>query len=770
MPETAHDHDRTRLDVGAGHGAARRAVVVCVVNPEYIAFLARKAPRANASGIEPAEMPEHMFDYQAHATRFCLRQGRAALFLDTGLGKTVCELEFAQQASEHTGMPALILTPLAVARQIEREGERFGYDVRVVRQQSDVRPGINVCNYDRLDKLDAAAFGCIVLDESSILKSFAGKTTMALIAMFADTPFRLCATATPAPNDHVELGTHAEFLGVMTQSEMLVRWFLNDSNDTGTWRLKGHAIEPFWDWMSSWAVMAETPADLGYDASRHVLPPLNIIRHKVEAEGRQLDGTLFGADVSATNMFAVKRRTVEARAVAVAELIDDEQWLIWCDVDSEADALIAAIPGAVEIRGSLSPEQKEARMDAFIDGMARVLVTKSSISGAGLNLQFCRNMAFVGRSFSYEAWYQAVRRCWRFGQVRAVNVHLIVADGEDQIGRVIDRKAEGHAEMKQAMRKATQRNMGRSSDVRVPYVPNHRGETGIMSLGERRGEIWRAINGDCVDVVRQLPDASVGFSVYSPPFSNLFVYGSSECDMGNSADDGEFSQHYGFLVQEMLRVTKPGRLMAVHCSDIPTTKWKDGVIGINPLSDTISAIHRAAGMVLHSKITVWKDPVVEMTRTKALGLLYKQLKKDSTRSRMGMPDYVLVFRVPGENAEPVGQDEVKFPVEQWQKWASPVWMDIRQTNTLNVAIARDDKDERHLCPLQLDLIERAILMWSNPGDLVLAPFMGVGSEGFVAVKQRRRFLGVELKDAYYEVACRNLDNAERNAADLFAVA
>jgi DNA modification methylase len=735
-----------------------------------LTFLARKAPIANAAGMDPADMPEHMFDYQAFATRFCLRQGRAALFLDTGLGKTICELEFARQASEHTGLPALILTPLAVARQIEREGERFGYEIRVVREQSEVRGGINVCNYDRLDKLDAAAFGCVVLDESSILKSFDGKTTRALIGTFAATPFRLCATATPAPNDHIELGTHAEFLGVMTQSEMLIRWFLNDSNDTGTWRLKGHAVEPFWDWMTSWAVMAETPADLGYDGSRHVLPPLDIVRHKVAAEGRALDGTLFGADVSATNMFAVKRRTADARAAAVAALIDDDQWLLWVDTDAEADAVRAAVPQAVEIRGSQSAEQKESRLADFIDGKTQVLLTKSSITGQGLNLQFCNRMAFVGRSFSYESWYQAVRRCWRFGQMRPVTVHLMVAEGEDQIGRVIDRKAESHAEMKAAMRRAMQRKVGRASEVRVPYVPTFEGASGIMSLNERRGERWTAINGDCVDVVRQLPDASVGFAVYSPPFSNLFTYSASECDMGNSADDAEFAEHYGYLVRDMMRVMMPGRLVAVHCSDIPTTKWKDGVIGINPLSDTISAIHRAAGMVLHSKVTIWKDPVVEMTRTKALGLLYKQLKKDSTRSRVGMPDYLLVFRVPGENAEPVGHDEAKFPVEQWQKWASPVWMDIRQTNTLNVAIARDDKDERHLCPLQLDLIERALVLWSNPGDLVLSPFMGVGSEGFMALNQRRRFLGVELKDAYWAVACRNLDNAERNAADLFAVA
>lgn len=290
----------------------------------------------------------------------------------------------------------------------------------------------------------------------------------------------------------------------------------------------------------------------------------------------------------------------------------------------------------------------------------------------------------------------------------------------------------------------------------------------IRCLNEAHGADFAAYNGDCVSVVSQLPDRSVGFSVYSPPFSNLFCYSDSEADMGNSADDDEFLTHYGYLLTEMARVMKPGRLCAVHCSDLPFTKWKDGVIGIKDLSGMIVRTHEAAGFVLHSRVTIWKDPVVEMTRTKALGLLYKQLQKDSTRSRTGMPDYLLVFRAPGENAEPVGQEAAKFPVEQWQKWASPVWMDIRQTDTLNVQQARENKDEKHICPLQLGLIERATLLWSNPGDVVLSPFMGIGSEGFVALKQRRRFVGVELKDSYFRVAAKNLAAAEAGAVDLFA--
>ena len=290
----------------------------------------------------------------------------------------------------------------------------------------------------------------------------------------------------------------------------------------------------------------------------------------------------------------------------------------------------------------------------------------------------------------------------------------------------------------------------------------------VFCIDEAHGENWVLYHGDCVSVVRQLPDASIGFSIYSPPFSSLFVYSDYAADMGNSATDEEFRQHYGFLIAELTRVTKPGRLSAVHCSDLPYTKWKDGVIGIKDFSGDIIRAHEAHGWVLHSRVTIWRDPVVEMTRTKALGLLYKQLCKDSTRSRQGMADYLLVFRAPGENAEPVGHDKASFPVEQWQQWASPVWMDIRQGNTLNVTLARDGKDERHLCPLQLDLIERAVIMWSNPGDVVLSPFAGIGSEGFQSVKQRRRFVGVELKDSYFRHAIKHLQQAESNAMDLFA--
>lgn len=304
-------------------------------------------------------------------------------------------------------------------------------------------------------------------------------------------------------------------------------------------------------------------------------------------------------------------------------------------------------------------------------------------------------------------------------------------------------------------------------------------------MNEAHGAEWTAYHGDCVDVLRQLPSSSVDFSVYSPPFGNLFIYSSSAADMGNSSCDGEFAAHYAYEVAEKFRLTKPGRLSAVHCSDLPTRAWCDGEVGLRDFSGDIVRIHTAAGWVYHSRVTIWKDPVIEQTRSKPVGLNYGQMVKDSAKSRVGMPDYLLIFRKPGQNAEPIphdmgentsrrlGREDIRthgahsMPLEKWQEWASPVWMTINQTRTLNAAAAVDMGDERHLCPLQQDVIERALHLWSNPGDVVLSPFMGIGSEGFEAIKARRKFVGVELKESYWRQACRNLDGSATNAVDLF---
>lgn len=289
----------------------------------------------------------------------------------------------------------------------------------------------------------------------------------------------------------------------------------------------------------------------------------------------------------------------------------------------------------------------------------------------------------------------------------------------------------------------------------------------IRCLNSETGNSFQALNGDCVDVLSQMPENSIDFSVYSPPFGSLFVYSESAADMGNSTDE-EFADHYSFMVREKFRVTKPGRITAVHCSDLPMTKWREGAVGIKDFSGQIVQIHEDAGWILHSRRTIWKSPVTEMTRTKHVGLLYKQLRKDSAKSRGGMPDYLLTFVKPGENDEPIDHTPEDFPLDQWQEWASPVWMTVDQANVLNVRMAKDGNDERHLCPLQIDVIERALVLWSNPGDVVLSPFMGIGSEGVTSLKFGRKFIGVELKEGYWKQACLYL-NAEDRQEDMIAL-
>ncbi len=447
------------------------------MDARYAEFLARKAPRAQSTGVECGDLPDHLFDFQKECVAFTVKQGRAGLYLDTGLGKTRCQLEWAKQCAEASNGKALILTPLAVARQMEREALALGYEARVIRDQTEAKDGINICNYDRLEKLDADSFGAVSLDESSIVKGFNGKTSQSLIDTFAHHRFRLSATATPAPNDHMELGQQSAFLGIMPANEMLMRWFINDTKEASQqWRLKGHAADDFWDWMASWSRMAQSPDDLGFDGSAYVLPPMNVIRHRTTGNVKPSDGGLFVTDMSATNMHDVKRQTSAARAEIIAAQADNGlPFIAWCDTDYEADALKACMPHAVEVRGSMPIEKKEENLEAFSLGQARVIITKPSVAGFGLNWQHCHNMGFAGRSFSYEAWYQAVRRCLRFGQKHAVNVHLAVAEGEDQIGRVIDRKAADHASMKASMVTAMRRAVNRSAAKKISYNPTHNG-------------------------------------------------------------------------------------------------------------------------------------------------------------------------------------------------------------------------------------------------------------------------------------------------------
>lgn len=442
----------------------------------YRNFIASRAVRAEKRGFEARDLPARLFGHQSHMVRFACEIGSAACFYDTGLGKTAIELAFADQVARETTKPVMVLAPLAVGPQTAREADAFGIDgVAYRREPSSEAARVVITNYERLKLFDPADFGGVVLDESSIIKSFTGKVSRSLIETWARHPYRMAATATPAPNDHMELGQHSAFLRVMPRDEMLTRWFVHDSMNTKEWRLKGHAVRPFWRWVASWAQAATRPSDVGdYPDDGYDLPPFKMHRHMVRADVNIDSGDMLFRvpDMSATSLHKEKRLTVEARAQVIADLVSaeaNEPWIIWCDTDYEADALKAVLPTAIEVRGSQTPETKERLLTAFSTGQERVLITKPSVAGWGLNWQHCARVAFVGLSYSYEQFYQAIRRCWRFGQTRQVQVHVALADTELAIWDTITRKRDEHHEMSRRMVSAM-REAGQGDGLRKAYA------------------------------------------------------------------------------------------------------------------------------------------------------------------------------------------------------------------------------------------------------------------------------------------------------------
>lgn len=729
----------------------------------YDEFVMAKRRQEVSTGHKPAELNENLFDFQHAVVSWAVRKGRSAIFADTGLGKTLMQLSWADEVSRHTGGAVLILAPLAVSEQTIEQGRMFGIDVtRVPHGESPNRPGVWITNYERMEAVDFAELHGLVLDESSILKAHDGKTRRKIIESAQGVPYRLSCTATPSPNDFEELGNQCEFLGVMTRTEMLATYFVNDTGDTGTWRLKGWGASKFWEWMGTWAVVIRNPSDIGFDGSRYVLPGLEYFEHVVAA--KKQDGELFSRPaMGLAERRKAQRDSVEARCNALADLINsepNEPWLIWCHLNDEAALLTQLIPGAVNVQGSDSAESKAKNLLGFAHGEIRVLVSKPKIAGFGMNWQHCARMAFVGLDDSFEKFYQAVRRCYRFGQKRKVQVHLITAENEGQILVNLKRKEEAHHEMSANMINYMRDIMNQELQGQKNIVDEYKEDT-------YQGDGFTVHLGDCVKWTKRMANNSIDYSVFSPPFADLFVYSNSDHDMGNCRNDEEFVQQLRFLIDELFRIIKPGRNVSFHCMNLPTTKMRQGFIGLRDFRGDLIRAFQDAGFIYHSEVCIWKDPVVAMQRTKALGLLHKTIRENSTMSRMGLPDYVVTMRKPGECEERVTHGE-DLPVLLWQKYASPIWDDIDQGRTLNKLPARDENDEKHMCPLQLDVIERCIHLWTNKDDLVFSPFTGIGSEGYCAVKMGRKFIGTELKPQYWELACKNIDDAtSKNQMPLF---
>lgn len=823
----------------------------------YQEFLQKKLARPAMTGFEVSrkEINPTLFAFQTDVVRWALRLGKAALFESVGLGKTIQQLEWARLVQERIGQPVIILAPLAVNHQTIIEAhEKLGLSVTFAANGDAVSSnGIYISNYERLEKLDASIFGGVVLDESSILKSFTGATKQAIIEAFRNTPYKLACTATPAPNDYLELGNHADFLDVMPGYEMIMRFFNNDTMKAGGYRLKKHADKgAFWEWLTSWAVCISKPRDLGaeYDMQGYDLPAMHIHQEWVGTADATVqrawkEGKLFSDTVSATDIHKVKRESLPLRlqrTIEVVESLPNEPIVIWCEQNIESEALYEAFKhlGAVQVTGSEKPETKEKKLLAFTNGESRIIITKPSIAGMGLNWQHCAHAIFFSPSFSFENEYQAIGRNHRFGQKREVHVYMIVSETESNIADIVKTKRAAFDEMQKKMN-AAMKKYGLFRDL-------GRMELSMPVQGVERGKTWEMRLGDCVQEIKHIEDNSVHLSIFSPPFANLYTYSDSMADMGNSSDDFEFFEHFAMLVPELFRITKPGRLVAIHCKDLPAYMNRDGYAGLrdfpgeivrmmelynlNPVNPPdltgLSAIEayqvltrwqretenrkpETAGFRYHSRFNIWKDPVIEMQRTKNHGLLHKNFTERGEAVRQGMADYMLVFRKwPLDDNEPSVKHNFKvgdyvganppteaeykrflsyddaidmedasetpdapispekerrlYSIASWQRYASPVWDDIDQTDVLNYKMARGQDDEKHIAPLQLGVIRKAIQLWTNPGEVVFSPFGGIGSEPYVAVQMGRIGKAIELKPEYHAFAVKHLKEAERAAS------
>lgn len=705
---------------------------------EYLEFLQQKQKNHILSGfeIDDKDININTFDFQKFIIKRALKAGKYAIFADCGLGKTLMQLEWAYQVSKYTNKRVLILAPLAVKGQTIKEASKFNISLDL----------IDIENYEQLDNIDTSIYSGIVLDESSILKNFEGSTKKSILEKFALTPYKLACTATPSPNDPMELGNHSEFLDVMSRNEMLAMYFVHDGGETAKWRLKGHAVKLFYQFIGSWAIMLNKPQDIGFKMDGYNLPSLNLIEKQIKTSKRD-NGILFNETaISATNFNQELRLTKIDRLSQAIDIVNksDENFIIWIKQNEEGEYLKNMIPGSIEVKGSDSPEYKEKMLLGFANNEFRVLITKTKIAQFGLNYQNCRNQIFASLDFSFEGLYQAIRRSYRFGQKNEVNIYLISTDTMANVIQSINNKQKQFETMQDEMSKAINANLNNNIMQSIDY-----------DNAEVSNEFYTIKRGDSVQLIESLPDESIGLSVFSPPFAELYTYSNHIEDMGNSKDYNEFLKQFGFLINQLYKKMKQGRNVAVHCMDLPIQKGKEGYIGLRDFSGMIRDVFEKEGFIYHSRVTIWKDPVVEMQRTKALGLLHKQVKKDSTMSRVGIPDYVMIFRKDGDRVDPVTNTDL--PVDLWQKYASPVWMDIDYGNTLQgYRNARDENDEKHICPLQLDTIERLIHLYTNKGDTVFTPFMGIGSEVFQAVKMDRKGIGFELKESYYDLAKKNL--------------
>lgn len=722
----------------------------------YEQFLKTKEKTFLESGfeIEDCKLNSNLFDFQKHIVKKALKKGRFAIFADCGMGKTLMQLSWANAVYNHTGKKVIILTPLAVKGQTLEEAVKFGVNM----------DSFDVVNYEQLEKTNVSIYSGVVLDESSILKNYQGSTKQLIIDTFKDFDYKLACTATPSPNDHLELGNHAEFLNVMRSKEMVSIFFINDAfnkdHTISKWRLKKHSEKDFWKWVSSWSIMISNPSDIGFNGEGYVLPLLNINELEIEID-KQDNGKLFNdIKVSATDFYKELKVTQEDRCKKVAEIVNNshETFIIWVKSNEEEKEICNLIPDAVSVNGSDKSEVKEKRLLGFAKGEFRVLVTKTKIAQFGLNYQHCQNQIFLSFDFSFEGLYQAIRRSWRFGQKKQVNITLVTVETMGNVLESIKEKQSKFEKMQREMQKAM-------NEANENKTNEH------FKFEVEKGKDWTLINGDSTEYITTIKDNSIDYTFFSPPFSDLYMYSDDPRDMSNNKSYEDFFKHFEFLIPELLRITKEGRLLSMHCTQLSTTKGKDGKLEIVDFRGDLIRAMQKYGWIFHAEVAIWKDPKIIAQRTKNMQLLHATTKKDSTVNRMGFPDYLLTFKKEGENLEPVNHDKNGIPFAYWCKIAEPIWLEgeIDAGDVLNIKDAKAQKDEKHMTPTQKEPIKRLLELYTNPGDLVFSPFNGIGTEGVVSIANNRRYLGVELKESYFKLATKylSIEESKKNQLTLF---
>ena len=568
----------------------------------YVDFLKTKKYKINPIGmdIKNSDINEKLFPFQKDIVKWAVKKGRCAIFLDTGLGKTFIQLEWARILGKNT----LIVAPLSVARQTIREGKKIGITVNYVRSMEEVKEGINITNYEIIENFDENRFDCIVLDESSILKSITGKTRQKLIDKFKTIKYKLCCTATPAPNDYIELGNHTEFLGICTRQEMLSMFFINanlehtfevngklytekGSNKGGQeWRLKHHAEEAFFEWMTKWSITMIYPSDLGYNDEGFKLPLLNIKPIYIKTKFNSTDRLFFDGLHGIEDRVNLRKDTSKEKIGIIKDLVSQNgtQWIVWCGLDIESTLAVNNLKDAREIKGTDDNEYKATSFEEFQDNKYKTCITKIKIGGFGMNFQNCSNMVFFGLNDSWEMYYQAVRRCWRFGQKKEVNVYVILSEYEREIFENIQRKDLQARRLREKM-------IEKLKDLEKGEIKGMEIEREEYNTEEVKGKNFTAYLGDSCEFLKKIKDSSIDLSVYSPPFMDLFVYSNSNRDIGNCRNPEEFYNHYEFIVQQIFRATKEGRISCVHTSDIPAMANRDGYIGLKDFPGEVLRLH-----------------------------------------------------------------------------------------------------------------------------------------------------------------------------------